>query len=230
MKPVSQRAKTNSGPTGLTIRLLVLLGCTAVGCAASGVRDFSDLRLQSQRIDLHELRDGEFRARIAYRFTGSYPPNSIAFPETHGFRLLAYKAVWNGQTLPVERLLPGPEESFALGNRNFVAVHVSPLPPGSGQVHSLLNEYRFRPRIAYEKNGPGRYAVVEYVLRTGGAWEGSVDSVEAYLHLRRPVCLASIVVIGSYAGKCIDDHTWVLVLRNVHLNRDIELLVPITNT
>jgi len=70
---------------------------------------------------------------------------------------------------------------------------------------------------------------VEYILVTGSTWRGPIGSVKVVFHTGGIPCEKISVLPGSYAGACTGNNTWEFLADNIAPDRDINLLLPMTD-
>ncbi|MCC5815867.1 MAG: hypothetical protein JJT78_14025 [Leptospira sp.] len=186
--------------------------------------------MQSEVVELTELANGDYSVRVTYQFQGRiWSSIQLAFPEPKEYRLKNFRRTWNGENVPVERMEAEPGYAFYLGSNanSYIAKHISSLPWTIRKHSVLVDEYKFTPPH-YEPGNkseiyPGKF--VEYILITGSAWDGVIESIEVIVKLKDGNCSRIQIMDDSYWGACEDDGVWRVILKNVNPNKNIRLVV-----
>ncbi len=184
-------------------------------------------RMTSEVVELTEKENGDFHVRVTYYFAGPMRGfEKISFPETDWYRLRNFRMRWNGRELPVVRREAGPGREFRFNGRAFTALHTASAGRVQGDRHVMINTYDFTPPAYDAKGDDPRWLYVEYILRTGAAWSGSIGRVTALARFKRPICESLTHLPGSYRGKCVNPRLWRMELTDIALDRDIQMLIP----
>jgi hypothetical protein len=186
-------------------------------------------------ITLRLVSGGRIHVQVRYEVEGDLRSGqAMIFPETEWFPLENFKARWNGVSLPVV-CVPAPADAYySYRDRRFTAVHRFAIPPtertGVRKAHLLENEYEYSPPYhgpgSKSDDPEGRY--VEYTLVTGSTWRGPIGSVKVIFHTGGIPCEKITVLPGSYSGACTGKHTWEFHAENIVPDRDVRLLLPMS--
>jgi len=180
-------------------------------------------QLYRETITAREIRPNRFEVEVTYYMRGA-TANVLrgAFPVRRALQLQNFRAYVNGREIAVIVEDLGEREA-CLAGQCFELLYRYPIASDQPEW-VMVNTFAFDAPEFVLKGSPVRYRTFEYILRTGSSWRGKIEDFTMQIDFLRPVCAR--LHSQGYKGKCMNDKTWQVQIKNFEPDRDILLQVP----
>ncbi len=174
--------------------------------------------------------DDDFTVHVTVEFvfknTEGYS-GKLAFPGSDWFRYNNFTATWNGSVLDTEVHHAGNGQHYEINGDSYSSIITFNVPRTEIETSKHVIRYSYNaPYVKFEKDYGLEGYYIEYILRTGALWEGTVSKLHVRVETARNISCTRIKLLGnSLEGICLSDNIWGAEFKGAELERDIRLLI-----
>jgi len=202
--------------------LVVLLSFTVFYAYTKG-----QVRLKDEYVRIRVDRNFNVHVEIEFIFENTKGYSALlAFPGSDWFSYNNFSAIWNGSILKTAYKQAPEGQYYEINKDRYSSIITFQVPDTASPVSKHVIRYSYSaPYVKFDKDYESEGYYIEYILRTGALWKGTVSNLNVRIETDTGMSCRKIKYLNSsFKGKCISDNVLEIKLKDTVLDKDIRLL------